>query len=124
MWRTALLAPVLLAGCASTTVATPREGPVGLGQTAYIDGPKVRPIRVIEDSRCPANVHCIWAGRLVLRAAVITGPGTREMDLTLGTPEPVADGMLTLVSVTPERNTNAKLKSADYRFAFEFSGGL
>lgn len=124
MFRPVLLAAALLGGCAATGAQTPHQGAVRLGQTAYVDGPKVRPIRVIEDSRCPANVRCVWAGRVVLLAAVITGPGTREMELTLGKPAPVADGMLTLVSVTPDRYTNAKRKPAAYRFAFEFSGGL
>lgn len=47
------------------------------------------------------------------------------MDLTLGEPMRVADGILTLVSVTPDRVAGTKpTKRADYRFAFEFSGGL
>lgn len=52
--------------------------------------------RVIEDSRCPADVQCIQAGRLVVRATVLGGGWCKEMDLTPGTPVPVADGMLRL----------------------------
>lgn len=44
----------------------PIEGAVRLGQTAFVGGPKVRPYRIIEDSRCPANLQCVGdhAGRL------------------------------------------------------------
>ncbi len=124
MIRTTLLAAALLTGCAATSAQTPHEGPVKLGQTAYVGGPKVRPIRVIEDSRCPANVRCVWAGRVILRVAVTLGSGTRDMDLTLGKPALVADGTLELVSVTPKKSADVKQTPADYRFTFKFSGGL
>ena len=43
----------------------------GIGETADLGGGlTVRPLEVIEDSRCPANVTCVWAGRLRLRAQV------------------------------------------------------
>ncbi len=53
----------------------------GLNETADLGGGlTVRPLQVKEDSRCPGNVTCVWAGRLVLRANV---SGT-ERELTLG----------------------------------------
>ncbi|MCC4589494.1 hypothetical protein LL962_20790 [Xanthomonas sp. NCPPB 1067] len=71
----AAIAIVSLGGCVTKPYATPNlvEGPVGLGETAAVDGPKVRPDQVIEDSRCPADVQCIQAGRLIVRATVIGG---------------------------------------------------
>ena len=56
---------------------------VGLNENADLGGVSVRVQEVIEDSRCPINVTCIWAGRLRVRAS-ITGAGDRE--LTLGEP--------------------------------------
>lgn len=122
---TALLPLLLVAAC--TTTGAPRliEGPVAIDQTAYAGGPQVRPLALVEDSRCPMNARCIWAGRAVVRVEVILGSGTRTLDLTLGEPVPLADGRLTLVSVTPERSAGeAAPAPADYRFAFEFQGGL
>lgn len=61
----------------------------GIGETANLgDGLSVRPIEVIEDSRCPANVTCVWAGRLRVRAAISGVSGDRELTLgdTLATP--------------------------------------
>ncbi|URW76555.1 hypothetical protein M9980_04900 [Sphingomonas donggukensis] len=119
-----LAAALALSACVATAEPRAIEGPVRMGQIAYVNGPRVRPEKLIEDSRCPMNARCVWAGRAIVRAAVTTGSGTRRIDLTLGKPERVADGMLTLVSITPERVAGAQPKPAPYRFAFEFAGGL
>ena len=57
--------------------AMPPDRPPRFGQVADVDGLGVRPLAVLEDSRCPATVHCVWAGRLRVRAEV-TGGGWRE----------------------------------------------
>ncbi|HEX7821472.1 MAG TPA: hypothetical protein VF463_12760 [Sphingobium sp.] len=120
-----LSAMLALTGCAHNSARTPvREGPARLGETVSVDGPSVRPIRVIEDSRCPENARCIWAGRLVLRTVVSGGRWSRKMDLTLGQPAQIADGALTLVSALPEKSATHPTKPGDYRFAFAFQGGL
>ena len=120
----ALPALLVLTACVATSAPRPTEGPVSLGQTAYVGGPRVRPESVVEDSRCPANARCVWAGRAIVRVAVVTGSGMRRMDLTLGQPVRVADGTLTLVSVTPDRVAGAKPRPKAYRFAFAFAGGI
>lgn len=119
-----LLAAILplLAGCASTR---PIEGPVRLGQIAAVNGPRVRPDSVVEDSRCAPDVQCIVAGRLVVRATVLGGGWSKQFDLTLGTPVNVADGSLTLIAATPPRPlARRNAKPLPYRFTFQFQGGL
>ncbi|WOS39141.1 hypothetical protein [Xanthomonas rydalmerensis] len=120
----AALTAASLAGCAaSNQVAShPVEGPVRLGEIAAVDGPRVRADRVIEDSRCPADIQCIQAGRLVVRATVFGGGWSKEVDVTLGVPVPVADGMLTLVDATPVPISGETAASAA-RFTFKFQGG-
>lgn len=111
----------ILVGCASTRAI---EGPVRLGQTAFVDGPKVRPEQVIEDSRCPPDTQCVWEGRLVVRVTVLGGGWSRRVELTLGIPAVVADGMLTLVEAVPEHRIGqpgGKLPAS--RFTFRFQGG-
>ena len=122
----AVIVSMALAGCAATTASSPEQPPAGpalIAQTIYVDGPRVTPLKVIEDSRCPMNARCVWAGRVVLRAKVEGGAWKRTIDLTLGEPVQVADGELTLVSVTPDRRTDKVIKPRDYRFAFTFQGG-
>jgi hypothetical protein len=119
----AAIASAALTGCAATTAGPTAEGPARLGQTVYVDGPRVTPVRAIEDSRCPMNARCVWAGRVVLRVRVRGDAWSREIDLTLGEPVPVADGALTLTSVSPERRTDKPITPRDYRFTFTFQGG-
>ncbi|SMD02790.1 MULTISPECIES: hypothetical protein [Sphingomonadaceae] len=108
-----------LAGCA---VQKPIEGPVRLGQIAFVGGPKVRPEMVIEDSRCPTDGRCVWAGRLIVRVTVLGGGWSRQLDLTRGIPVNVADGTITLVAATPPRRPSRL--PLPYRFTFSFQGGL
>ena len=108
-----MLAPMLamLAGCAAP--AATGDGPpeqagaqagavsVRLGGTARLGDITVRPIAVIEDSRCPSDVQCVWAGRMRLRAAV---SGVGEAELILGQPFALPGGStLILVAATPAR---------------------
>lgn len=111
----------------ASSCATPRpvEGPVRLGEIAFVNGPKVRPDAVIEDSRCPIDVQCVQAGRVTVRVTVIGGGWSRQLDLTSGISVPVADGSLTLVAVTPQpRPAHRHDKPLPYRFTFAFQGGL
>ncbi|AKU50175.1 hypothetical protein VB145_20385 [Xanthomonas arboricola] len=116
---------ISITGCATAGPFTSQsiEGPVRLGEVAAVDGPKVRPDRIIEDSRCPADVQCIQAGRLIVKVTVIGGGWSQQVDLTLGIPVPVADGMLTLVGATPASTKIEQMQSAATRFTFSFQGG-
>jgi hypothetical protein len=112
-----------LATCA--TLPSTAAGPTAaLGQQAYVDGLRVTPLKVLEDSRCPINARCVWAGRIIVRAAVAGGSWRRNLDLELGKPEQVADGQLTLVAAEPGKMAGAPADPRAYRFTFTFEGGL
>lgn len=107
-----------LAACA--TVSAP-GGLVALEQAQRLGNLRVTPLNVVEDSRCPENACCMWAGRVVVRAT-IDGDGDRfERNLTLGEPAQIAGRTLMLDSVTPERNTGTELSVAAYRFHFSIA---
>lgn len=116
----------VLAGCA--TVALPPSGDgvsrAHIGQTVATDGPRVTPLSLVEDSRCPMNARCVWAGRVRMTARIGLGSGSQTRELTLGEPIAVADGNLELMEVTPARMTNDGVKPKDYTFGFRFTGGL
>ena len=48
--------------------------------------PVVAPLKVVEDSRCPVNARCVWAGRLSSAPASTERAGARPRDLELGQP--------------------------------------
>jgi hypothetical protein len=122
----ALPAALALSACATTRSAPLPDGSdVALGQKAYVDGPLVQPVEVLEDSRCPMNARCVWAGRVRVKIVWIRGNGEKQpFEATLGEPVQLADGQFTLESVRPEKMTNVTIKPSDYRFSFRFAGGL
>ena len=138
MKRFALLLPtaLLVTGCANVPAPGAMAPPpgtedglvrMGLGHTASVGGPKVTVLAVLEDSRCPMNARCIWAGRVRISARIGLGRGDQTRELTQGEPVTVADGTLELVEVQPDRpatGANAPIASDDYRFGFRFLGGL
>ena len=114
LMRFALLAPlVALTACATVQG---RAGPVALDQAQRVGRLLVTPIKLEEDSRCPMNARCVWAGRVVVRGAIDDGRTRLERTLTLG--EPAEPGVV-LDGVTPDRVGGAPpLLSGDYRFHF------
>lgn len=121
-----LLTAAALAACATTGQQTPlRDGrDVALGQRAMVEGPVVQPVEVLEDSRCPVNVRCVWAGRVRLKMLWLRPNGEKQpFEVTLGERTPLADGSILLESVRPEKHTDAVIAPGDYRFSFRFDGG-
>jgi len=115
MKRLTVIAAAALAACA--TMPAPDVGPTaGLGQIARVEGLIVRPVRVVEDSRCPINARCVWAGRMILHALV----GGAGYDLTLGEPLAIAGGHLTLVAAEPGKTAGHETDPAAYRFTFAY----
>jgi hypothetical protein len=125
----ALITLLSLSACvttAGTEAPLPDGTNVPLGRAAYVDGPIIRPVKVIEDSRCPMNARCIWAGTVKIETIWVRSSGDRTVELELGKPVPLADGTLELTDVLPPRmaGEGRELKPADYRFSFRFMGGI
>ena len=117
MKRLLPLSAILLSACAtSATSGTPTAA---LNETATIGFWTIKPIAVIEDSRCPKNVQCVWAGRLVLRTLTNAGAGADILDLTLGEPRKMDNvGYLTLVDAQPAKLAPGPVAPRQYRFTF------
>jgi hypothetical protein len=79
-----LLLLVATLGFSQTEVAkTPQiVFKIGLGTTVTNDGVKIQFEEVLEDSRCPANVQCVWAGQARVKVN-ISGPDMPEEALEL-----------------------------------------
>ncbi len=79
-------------------LSAPGVAATEIGATANLGGGlTVRPLAIIEDSRCPQNVQCLWAGRMRLRANV---SGT-EAELVLGETLETPNGGVALEIASP-----------------------
>jgi hypothetical protein len=98
----------------SAVISVPLGQPFGLaiGQTAIVTetGLQVGFRRVLEDSRCPAQVNCVWAGRVTVELDV-QAPNDAPETVVLSTccPSPqtshhvYAGQSIDLVNLTPGR---------------------
>lgn len=91
---------------------------VGLNESADLGGGLlVRPLEVLEDSRCPQNARCVWAGRLRVRVA-IDGVGEREVILDEAATQ-TPRGAFALVAASPGPWTDwPEGAKPPYRFGF------
>ena len=111
-----------LSACATASVpASPirSDGLATIGQPTRVGALVVTPQALVEDSRCPINARCIWAGRLVLKAR-IDGAGWREtVNLTLGQPYATHGTALALVSAEPGKMAGSEPSPPASLFGFE-----
>ena len=84
------------------TVATTTTLVLGLNESGESQGVGVTIVKVLEDSRCPAQVQCIQAGTVRLEALVTTDSGTGTLLLILGEPSTTETKLITLTGVSPE----------------------
>lgn len=92
----------------------------GIGGTARVGGVAITPLAVIEDSRCPSDVTCVWAGRVLIRARIEARGSASEADMELGKPIAAsAAGRIVLAAVSPDKTSSAAIEADDYRFTFD-----
>ncbi len=58
------------------------------GETVVLKGISIKFMEVMEDSRCPEGVDCIWAGRAIVKAKVTANGKSEEKLLTFGEVRP------------------------------------
>ncbi len=123
MKRTLLLPLLALAACATVPTAASTGPSAPLGQFAAIGAAHVQPLSLVEDSRCPAEVQCVWAGRLRINALIRYDGFSEEQrrEMTLGEPIELPVGKLTLASVAPAPRAGEAIAPGAYRFTFSLT---
>jgi hypothetical protein len=111
-----------LSACATAPLSgTPvrSDGLAMIGESTRVGALVVTPQAVVEDSRCPINARCVWAGRLIVKSR-IDGAGWREtVDLTLGQQYATHGMGLALVSAEPGKVAGATRSPPASLFGFE-----
>jgi hypothetical protein len=101
-------------------------GPVTLPlnkAAGFADGLSLRPISIVEDSRCPQDVECIQAGtvRVSLRTTVAGKSETRT--LALGEKLTRNGTTITFTGAAPARTTSSAPAASSYRLTFSVVRG-
>jgi len=89
-----------------------------LNERILTDGIHITPLRVTEDSRCPADVVCVQAGTVALDTLLEVDGVTTSMNMSLGTPISFLGKRIELINVLPSASSVAAIVPTDYRFEF------
>ena len=119
---TALLTCLALTGC----VAAASPKPVKLGASFTLapgasvpleDSPlRVRFVAVTEDSRCPSDTTCVWAGEVKVKLEILEASRlSRELELKSGESAEAAGFRITLLRVDPMPSSTAQMSAQGYR---------
>jgi hypothetical protein len=122
----ALLSLLVLTACGSSAggAAAPKplelnvETGLAAGSSAPVKGEdlEVRFVGVIEDSRCPTDTSCVWAGEVKIRLAAKLGTQPpEEREVLEGRSMIVEPYRLTVTRVLPEPVSTQKTPPQDYR---------
>ncbi len=81
----------------------------------------ITPHEVIDDSRCPADVQCIWAGTVYARVTIKTPNSVRGETLELGKSVKIDGYTITFTELTPVPTSGEVIPVSSYRFIFSVS---
>ena len=121
--RAGTLALLLLASACShapTTPSAPIGAPfrIGVGQTVRLQSASVELgfDEVLEDSRCPADVVCVWAGTAKLKAWLSVNGSRRDIELKTFPREALAiDGFtIDVQALEPFPYSNVRIDKRGY----------
>jgi hypothetical protein len=99
------------------TEKTVIETKIDQGASAF--GEKVVPLEVLEDSRCPSDAQCVWAGTVRVRTELHSGLGKSEQFFELNKPITTEVNSFELIEVRPESRAGATIPPSRYTFVFE-----
>jgi hypothetical protein len=81
---------------------------------------EVRFVAVTEDSRCPRDVTCIWAGEVKVQLEILeTAKAASQVEVLEGGSTVAGEYRVTLVRVEPQPMSTARIAPQDYRAALK-----
>ncbi|MFN6962701.1 MAG: hypothetical protein ACK4S4_02925 [Pyrinomonadaceae bacterium] len=124
---------LLVAAVAALGAAVDANAATGRGQRVTVQikreskaagGLRIRFLELIEDSRCPVDTQCVWAGNAKIRIQVRgrRGAGVKIFEINSATvpTSVVYDGYeIRFVDLTPHPRSNIRIDPNGYRAVFE-----
>lgn len=91
---------------------------VSLGEEFKVGNTTITPLTIVEDSRCPADVQCIWAGTFLAEVTITTEGTTENRQLSIGDQISTSHGPLVLEAVEPQAVSGQEVRPSEYRLIF------
>lgn len=95
-------------------VRGPEDVSFVVGDTKEAAGLFVTLNAVVEDSRCPTDVTCVWAGRTTVNVTLESGEKTTTLELSSEEPVVFAGYEVSILSVSPEPISTVQIQESDY----------
>lgn len=86
-------------------------------QVTAASGLKIAFVELVEDSRCPTDVDCVWAGNAKIKVKVTKGGRSKILDLemvTNGVAPSFGGFRLKLKDLTPKLRSNVRINRNAY----------
>ncbi len=92
--------------------------PATLGKPVRMDGISLELTRMVEDSRCPKNVTCVWQGAATVALTVLVGDLPTELTLATAPAEAASKRVgvykVELLDLMPYPDATVRRASMDY----------
>ena len=87
MKKFTLFLAIMVLGSSSIFAKNAETVSVRLGQSRTADDGKisVKFLSIVEDSRCPMNARCVWAGNAKIKLTISKGKSAKTVELNTGT---------------------------------------
>jgi len=82
----------------------------------------IRFVELVDDSRCPTDTNCIWAGNAKIKITVSSGGRSKMLTLDTNGPNQAATAVgysIKLIGLTPEPRSNIRINRNGYVATFE-----
>jgi hypothetical protein len=121
-----MLFAVALAGCGRDGSAATLDAPIQLapGESAVFKAEKLQVtfVDVVSDSRCAADVTCVWQGAVTVRLLIRSDSKETQHELTESQSVAVDGYTVALLATLPERGPESRrIAPTDYRVTLKVS---
>lgn len=97
-----------------STTSTSKTVTLASGSSTTYNKVTITPVKVLNDSRCPIGVQCVWEGEVIIEVEIGPDLYNLKRDETIT----VSNTSVTFIDLAPEKRTDQNIDPADYRYTF------
>ena len=115
------------AACPAIVTPAPTDGDIVLrvGEKGKAGDLGIIVNALVEDSRCPIDAQCVWAGEFKVTATFISASKSETKDISLGEAPYFVDGHnISIISAIPAPKSSAKISMNEYRITFHVTSSV